>query len=161
MEGSNCDGKEGWMRVAYLNMSEPNPTCPPGLTIKQYNNIGYCLCGRPVAEVGSQTSVFFSTYGDSYNVCGQVRGYQLGSPDAFLPYNDNPNIDAIYVDGISITYDSNPRKHIWTYACGAFADGANIWACTCNTGSTGTTVPSFVGKSHYCESGNPAVTTFI
>ena len=28
MEGSNCDGKGGWMRVAYLNMSEPNTTCP-------------------------------------------------------------------------------------------------------------------------------------
>ena len=31
MEGSNCDGKGGWMRVAYLNMSEPGATCPPGL----------------------------------------------------------------------------------------------------------------------------------
>ena len=28
MEGSNCDGKGGWIRVAYLNMSEPNATCP-------------------------------------------------------------------------------------------------------------------------------------
>ena len=162
MEGSNCDGKGGWMRVGYLNTTKPNATCPPGLTIKQYNNTGYSLCGRPVSSFGSQTSVFFSTYGDSYNkVCGQVRGYQFGSPDAFLPYNSNPNIDAIYVDGISITYDSNPRKHIWTYACGAFADGANRWSCTCNNGSTGTTVPSFVGNSYYCESGNPAVNTFI
>ena len=31
MEGSNCDGKGGWMRVGYLNMSEPNATCPLGL----------------------------------------------------------------------------------------------------------------------------------
>ena len=27
MEGSNCDGKGGWMRVAYLNMTEPE-VCP-------------------------------------------------------------------------------------------------------------------------------------
>ena len=90
-----------------------------------------------------------------------MRGYQFGSPDAFLPYNSNPNIDAIYVDGISITYDSNPHKHIWTYACGAFADGANRWSCASNNDSTGTTVPSFVVNSYYCESGNPAVNTFI
>ena len=62
MEGSNCDGKGGWMRVGYLNTNEPNAICPPGLTIKQYNNIGYSLCGRPVSPVGSKTSVFFSTY---------------------------------------------------------------------------------------------------
>ena len=27
---------------------------------------------------------------------------------------------------LSITYDSNPREHIWTYACGAFVDGPNL-----------------------------------
>ena len=31
MEGSKCDGKGGWMRVTYLNMSKPNATCPSGL----------------------------------------------------------------------------------------------------------------------------------
>ena len=29
MEGSNCDGKGGWMSVGYLNMSKPNATCFP------------------------------------------------------------------------------------------------------------------------------------
>ena len=33
MEGRNCDGNGGWMRVGYLNMSEPNAICPPGLTL--------------------------------------------------------------------------------------------------------------------------------
>ena len=32
MEGSNCDSMGSWMRVAYLNMSEPNATCLSGLT---------------------------------------------------------------------------------------------------------------------------------
>ena len=67
MEGSNCDGNGGWMRVGYINMSVSNATCPPGLTIKQYNNIGYSLCGRPLSSSGSQASVFFSTYGVRYN----------------------------------------------------------------------------------------------
>ena len=33
VESSNFDDKGGWMRVGYLNMSEPNTTCPPSLTI--------------------------------------------------------------------------------------------------------------------------------
>ena len=36
MEGNNCDGKGGWMRVGYLNTSEPGATCPPGMT---YDNL--------------------------------------------------------------------------------------------------------------------------
>ena len=28
MEGDNCDSKGGWINVGYLNMNEPNATCP-------------------------------------------------------------------------------------------------------------------------------------
>lgn len=45
MECSNCDGNVGWMRVGYVNMTEPNTTCSLGLKIKQYNNIGYSIYG--------------------------------------------------------------------------------------------------------------------
>ena len=160
MEGSNCDGKGGWMRVGYLNMSEPGATCPPGLTLHQYNNIDHGLCGQPTSLSGNQTSVYFSTYGVVYNkVCGQVIGYQYGSPDGFPPdlgggvIVNNPNIDNIYVDGVSITYGSNPRKHIWTLGVGVFDYSASSVCCPCNNGSTGTTVPSFIGNDYYCESG--------
>ena len=108
-------------------MSEPGATCPPGLTLHQYNNIDHGLCSRPVSSSGSSASVFFSTYGVIYNkVCGRVRGYQYGSLDGF-PLDlgggvliNNPNIDNIYFDGISITYDSNPRKHVWTLGGGLY-----------------------------------------
>ena len=33
------------------------------------------------------------------------------------------------------------------------ADGANQFCCPCNTGNTGTTVPSFAGNDYYCEPG--------
>ena len=159
MEGSNCDGKGSWMRVAYIKMSEPGATCSPELTLHQYNNIDHGLCGRPVTSSGSSASVFFSTYGVIYNkVCGQVIGYQYGSPDGFPPnlgggYLYNPNIDNIYIDGVSITYGSNPRKHIWTLGVGNFDYSTCVYCCQCNTGSTETTVPSFVGSDYYCESG--------
>ena len=109
MEGSKSDGKGGWMRVAYLNMSEPNATCPSGLTQWQYNNIDHDVCG--LSNLGVFSHTFFSTQGIHYNkVCGQLRGYQYQFPDAFGNYNYN--IDSCYVDGISITYGSSPRKHL-------------------------------------------------
>ena len=65
----------GWMRVGYLNMSEPNATCPSGLTQRQYNCIDHDVCGLPNSGVFSHT--FFSTQGIHYSkVCGQIRGYQ-------------------------------------------------------------------------------------
>ena len=151
MDGNNCDGEGGWIRVAQLNMSEPGATCPPGLTLQNYNNIDHSLCGR--SSVGCN-STFFSTYGLNYTkVCGKVRGYQFGHihVDAFQRVSNS--IDSIYVDGISITYGSNPRQHIWTYAAGEddFETGGDD--CPCNNGSS-QVVPDFVGNDYYCESGN-------
>ena len=157
MEGSNCDGKGGWMRVGYLNMSDPGATCPLGMTLREFNNIDHGLCGRPAS------SILYSSHGYHYNkICGQIKAYQFGTPDGFPPLagsNANPNIEDCntYVDGVTITYGSNPRKHIWTYACGAREKSEMIvnaaqYNCPCNINSTGTTVPSFVGSNYYCES---------
>ena len=147
MDGNNCDGEGGWIRVAQLNMSEPGATCPPGLTLQNYNNINHSLCGRSSSGCAS---TFFSTYGLNYTkVCGKVRGYQFGSIDAF----GSNNIDSTYVEGISITYGSNPRQHIWTYVAGEDDFEAGGDDCPCNTGSS-SDVPYFVGNDYYCESGN-------
>ena len=156
MEGSNCDGVGGWMRVGYLNMSEPGATCPPGLTLRQFNNIDHGVCGRPMTS-----STFYLVHGLYYSkVCGQLRGYQFYAPDGFPPLyasNASPDIDNCntYVDGVTITYGSNPHKHIWTYACGITESNLNVipYSCPCNINSTGTTVPIFVGIDYYCESG--------
>ena len=108
IDGNNCDGEGGWIRVAQLNMSEPGATCLPGLTLQNYNNIDHCFCGRSSSGCAS---TFFSTYGLNYTkVCGKVRGYQFGYKDAFDIGTNN--IDSFYVDGISITFGSNPRQLI-------------------------------------------------
>ena len=156
MKGSNCDCKGGWMRVGYLNMSEPNATCPPGLTLRQFINIDHGVCGRPMSS-----SIVYSAHAIHYSkVCGQIRGYHFGSPDGLPPLYGpyvTPNIDNCntYVDGVTITYGSNPRKHIWTYACGVTENNNHEYACPCNNGSSGTTSPTFVGKEYFCESGVP------
>ena len=46
MEGDKCDGEGGWTRIGYLNMTQPNATCPTGLTPLQFANIDHVLCGR-------------------------------------------------------------------------------------------------------------------
>ena len=169
MDVTKCDGKGGWMRIGYLNMSEPHATCPPGLTLRQFNSIDHGLCGRPMSS-----SIVYSAQGFNYSkVCGQIRGYQFGVPDGFPPLHDTnaiPNIDNCntYVDGVTITYGSNPRKHIWTYACGAREtvegfDLLHAYSCPCNNDSNGTYVPEWVGNDYYCESGlfSPQYEEFI
>ena len=155
MNGTHCDGKGGWTRVAYLNTNEVNATCPPGLSLQQYNNIDHGVCGLPSSfSSGSCSSTTFSTLGLNYlEACGQIRGYQHNGPDAF--YNLNKGIDSYYVDGVSITYGQNPRKHIWTYAVGLREDKVDAHGCPCNTGYSGgrNVSSSFVGNHYYCESG--------
>ena len=152
MEGINCDEEGGWTRVAYLNMTEPGTTCPSGLTQTGYININHDVCGRPNPSSAGCDSTFFSTYSINYTkVCGQVRGYDYRSPDAFAIQSSN--IDSYYVDGVSITYGSNPRQHIWTYTGGWYETRLNIAGCPCNNGSSAPPPPSFVGNDYYCESG--------
>ena len=74
MEDSDCDGEGGWTRVAFVNMSEPGSSCPPGLV--QYDNIfNTSLCW-----ICNGTFFMFVTLFSSFLMilCGQVKGYQYG-----------------------------------------------------------------------------------
>ena len=158
MEGSNCDGEGGWTRVAFVNMSEPGSSCPPGL--EEYDNItnGSLLCwiNNENYYYGCN-SAFFPTYDINYTrVCGRVRGYQYGYPYAFYCNLNNYNCfdPQIKTYGVTLTYSNNPRKHIWTYAGGHYEQGTRSVDCPCNNGSQyqNRHIP-FVGNDYYCESG--------
>ena len=155
MEGSHCDEEGGWTRVAFVNMSVPGSSCPPGLV--QYDNIfNTSLCWINNNYVGCN-SAFFSTYGLNYTkVCGRVRGYQYGYPYAFTCNINNYNWfnSEIKTYGVTLTYGNNPRKHTWTYAGGYQEQGTYSTNCPCNNGSQymNYTIP-FVGNDYYCESG--------
>ena len=87
-------------------------------------------------------------------MCGRARGYQKGNTAAFYgsqPAYDRP-IDEGYVSGLSITYSSNPRQHIWTFANGRGERYNTSWNCPCSV--YGGHSPSFVGNEYYCESGS-------
>ena len=100
------------------------------------------------------SSANFSTNGISYQrVCGRARGYQKGDTIAFYGTHSfySRTIDEDYVSGLSITYNSNPRQHIWTFASGRGEKHSNEFNCPCTT-TAALSPPSYVGNNHYCES---------
>ena len=150
MEGSNCGGEGGWTRVAYINMTEPNAICPQGLTQEVQSELSLCDNTNTLncAEIG------FTTYSIIYEkVCGQLRGYQYGFPEAFNSYSNavDTEVDESYLDGVSITYGSSPRTHVWSYVAGRKTYIDDPLACPCNTGYYAE-IPPFVGSDYYCES---------
>ena len=150
MEGSNCGGEGGWTRVAFVNMTDAGATCPQGLAQRNFSE--QLLCGRN--KTGCQDTTF-PTFGLNYcQVCGRLRGYQFGSPEAFSRsiIISSLTVDSQYLDGVSITHGNiGSRRLIWTYAVGVTTGHTNRFGCPCNTGST-VSPPSIVGSSYYCES---------
>ena len=146
-------GPGEWVRVAYLNMSDPSQQCPSDWM--EYNTSGLRACGRQFGV--NCSSVYYTSNGFRYRkVCGQVIGYQLGSTDVFD--NANHSIDSAYVDGVSITHGT-PRSHIWTYAAGSRDSPGSINDCPCLVADGSfipQTPPQYVGDDYYCESGNPS-----
>ena len=145
----------GWTRVAHINMTSPEGTCPsPLLTIASPRS-----CSR--SGGAGCSSVYLSTFGVPFTqVCGRAIGYQHHSADAFGGFGGlSMTIDDPYVDGLSITYDSTPRRHLWTYAAGHSESGltglTSLANCPCAAAS-GKQPPSFVEDHYYCESGNVA-----
>ena len=143
------------MRVANLNMTQPNQECPPGFrTIITAS--GKTLCGRP-GPAGC-VSVKFPTNNISYNrVSGRVITYQDKSPDALCPYTGHHTdglihtLEEAYIDGVSITHGS-PRQHIWSFIASNGESQTDCRGCPCYTQFTGTRVP-FIGDNFFCDSG--------
>ena len=148
----------GWRRVAHLDMTDPTQICPPTWNLRTGSSVRGCA--RVETKGGICESVFFPTNGLQYSrVCGKIIGYQVGNPDAFYDsiIQGRTSIDQGYVDGISLTHGSNPRKHIWTLAA-AITKGIHRRqrACRCTNirGTWPHTIPGFIGNNTFCDSGN-------
>ena len=151
-----CCNESEWMRVAYLDMTDPTQQCPDGFRQVSSPNRS---CGRQTAGPGC-VSTTFPVNGTRYSkVCGQVKGYQDKTPDAFYPYSEGraTTIDSYYVDGVSLTHGRLPRKHIWTFAAAVDEVHSNYWVCPCTRSAdrryTGS-VPPFIGQDYFCETGS-------
>ena len=119
-------------------MTDPNTNCPSG-----WNMTGYSkrTCGR--VSTGRRTcgSVFPVSGGPYSQVCGRIRAYQWGLPEAFYGYQNGgqTTIYSPYVSGVAVLHGS-PRQHIWTFANGVWENdtGSQIWTCPCDNGATST-----------------------
>ena len=146
-----CGGTGGWRPAVYLDMANLNYNCPSG-----WNMTGYSkrTCGRATDGYNTCDSVFFPVSGGPYSqVCGRIRAFQYGLPDAFYSYNreGQTTIDNAYVSGVAVMYGS-PRQHIWTFANGAWENYP--WSfSSCPCGNPRSIVPPFVGEDYFCESG--------
>ena len=149
-----CGSTGGWMRVAHLDMTNPNHHCPRGfVTINSPRR----TCGSP--EINGCVSTTFLAHGVRYSrVCGRIKAYQYKTPDAFQYYYNSRNrgIDDPYVEGISLTHGQSPRKHIWTFAAAVDEVHSNKWVCPCTRPDLPYTgvVPPFIGQDYFCETGS-------
>lgn len=141
----------GWMQVANLNLTDHTQQCPLG-NFRLAGNSRYCV--RSNTGFGCDSSVFTVNRIPYTQVCGRATGIQIGTVDGFLDKNPMCSIDTVYTDGISITYGSNPRNHIWTFA----ASLSEVFTtCPCSNGSM-YTFPSYVGQNYFCEAGATSTT---
>ena len=155
----SCGGA-GWTRVAYLNMSDPQQTCPSTWTLNTSPVRG---CGRSSTASRTCDSVVYPVNGRSYSsVCGKIIAYHKDVSHGFNSvwlYRAVP-IEAVYVSGISITHGPpGTRQHVWTFV-GALNEIDNqfngIHNCPCsNTNATWPyAIPSFIGNDYFCDTGN-------
>ena len=146
-----CGGTGSWRRVVYLDMTDPNTTCPSGWQLTSHSKR---TCGKVSNGGLTCDSVTFPVSGGDYTrVCGTIKGYQYKVTDAFQAYHegDVTTIDGAYLCGVSLTHGS-PRQHIWTFAAGRSEYHNEDDSCPCDV-TIDISIPPFVGGDYFCESG--------
>ena len=147
-----CNGVSGgWMQVANIDMTNSSHTCPQGLRTL---TTPMRMCGRRTTAKPGCFSTIFDGYGIKYtHTCGKIIGYQNRSTDAFNPYLHNLTltIDDLYLDGVSLTHGSSPRKHVWSFA--AAGDETQRSNCPC-INQQWAAIPPWVGNDFFCDAGS-------
>ena len=142
------------MRVAYIDMTDENNTCPQGLNYTVVSSTR--MCTRSHTGYFNCSSVTFPTHGIAYTkVCGRARGYQYHASHAFNHYHftGRTTLDSVYVSGLSMTH-GHLHNHLWTFAAG-YSKVLNHHRvkCPCASPYPGPAAPPFVGDNYFCETG--------
>ena len=143
----------GWMQVAKLNMTNSSHQCPPGTRLR--TDLPKRLCGINSDHPGC-TSAIFNVHAIQYSqVCGKIIAYQDAATDSFRSTHNSLSVDDNYVDGISLTFGRNPRKHIWTFASALDEVGSipqsNCRCTNTNQATSASRPPNFVGNDYFCD----------
>ena len=117
----------GWKRMAFLNMSDPDQSCPWEWHLR--TNLRR-TCERKVDRGCSLTA--FGISGSYIEVCGRIIGYQYGSTDALYgPIVGRTTLDqasnqtSVMDGGVQLARGSSPRRHIildalwWKFPAGS------------------------------------------
>jgi len=145
-----------WTRVAFLNMTDSSHSCPNAWAPV---NSPVRACGRRPLNNASCSSAVYSTHGISYTgVCGRVKGYPYGTPNAFEQFlEEDSTVESWYVDGVSLTHGPpGSRRHVWTFANAWYESAPNESICPCmlaNPSAWPYSVPEFVGIDYFCSTG--------
>ena len=134
--GCDSNGSGGaWMRVAHLDITNPEDHCPEGLRMIESPKRS---CRRSYQAF--QTSIMpYSTFGYNYSrVCGCIIAYQYGITEGLARIN-NPNnrnrawsIDQRSLDGIILTHGQpGYRKHIWSFVAASSENNNGFSSCSC------------------------------
>ena len=157
-----CDGP-GWRRVVHLDMTDSQMECPnewPEIT----TSTTIRSCGRLSTAGGNCDSIMYAITGKPYSqVCGRIRGYQVGLPSAFSPFINNNllGLGDAFVEGIVLSQvATSTENHIWTFAAGAEqqVDNTLLNYCPCLVGEqtfvndNGGMIPGFLNGNYFCES---------
>ncbi len=156
---SPCGG-DGWRRVVFLNMSDPNETCPSNWNITTAPVRG---CGRSPSGRFTCDSVVYPVRGQAYaSVCGRILAYHKGVALEFAAiWNSGKNTtEDAYVSGVSVTHGPpGARQHIWTFAGSLNEVDLNYngkYNCPCS--NINVTWPyqltAFIGSDYFCDTGN-------
>ena len=151
----HCGNSSPWTKIANIVITNESSVedCVKLITnfsVKPHNQSTGYTCQIKAAT--NCTSITFPTNNRSYTeICGRVGAYTDRNMNAFK--NSTASIEDHYVDGISILIDSNPKKHVWTYAIGR--SNTNRRGSNCpGRNSSAIQPPSFVGDNYYCDDDN-------
>ena len=109
-----CGGhKGGWTTIVKFDTSEGDfyPSGWTNITAPGASPKVVCRSGN---DAGGCYSTIFTTYNITFNrICGQVKGYQRRTNDAFWSTQfDTKSINDHYVDGLSITLGNSTCGHM-------------------------------------------------
>ena len=101
----------GLTRVAMLNNENRRQLCTDNFTTTNENT--RCIRSTPMAGC---SSIVFPVMNIPYShICGTVQAFWFGTPEGFTgSQRSSSTINGNYVDGISLTYGTSSRTHIWT-----------------------------------------------
>ena len=157
---SPCDGPD-WKRVVYINMTNPNHSCPANSGWHEETHTGKRVCDRidaPINNCGEATFDVDDIIGAYTKICGRIIGFKRGTTEGFGKARiESTSLEEEYVDGVSITHGKNPRHHVWTFAAGLANpmrefEQELLFACPCDILGSPLNI-DFIGNNYFCESG--------